>query len=69
VTVHGRDEVVVVSAEEFRCLKGERSGDALIAAMQASPYCDIDIEPKRTRSNHSPSPYQFGGIGEGSIEV
>jgi prevent-host-death family protein len=50
VTVHGRDEVVVVSAEEFRRLKGERSGDALIAAMQASPYRDIDIEPKRYRT-------------------
>src|ERR1700719_5187642 len=49
VTVHGRDEVVVVSAEEFRRLKGERSGDALIAAMQASAYRDIDIEPKRAR--------------------
>ena len=49
VTVHGRDEVVVVSAEEFRRLKGERSGDALVAAMQASPYRDIDIEPKRDR--------------------
>jgi prevent-host-death family protein len=49
VTVHGRDEVVVVSAEEFRRLKGERSGDALIAAMQASPSLDIDIEPERGR--------------------
>ena len=49
VTVHGRDEVVVISAEEFRRLKGERGGDALIAAMQASPYRDIDIEPKRDR--------------------
>ena len=47
VTVHGRDEVVVVAAEEFRRLKGERSGEALIAAMQASPYRDIDIEPTR----------------------
>jgi prevent-host-death family protein len=47
VTVHGRDEVVVVSAEEFRRLKGEQSGAALIAAMQASPDCDIDIEPAR----------------------
>ena len=47
MTVHGRDAVVVVSAEEFRRLKGERSGDALIAAMQASPHRDIDIEPKR----------------------
>jgi prevent-host-death family protein len=47
VTVHGRDEVVVISAEEFRRLKGERTGEALIAAMQASPYRDLDIEPSR----------------------
>jgi prevent-host-death family protein len=47
VTVHGRDEVVVISAEEFRRLKGDRTGEALIAAMQASPYRDIDIEPRR----------------------
>jgi len=47
VTVHGRDEVVVISAEEFRRLKGDRTGEALIAAMQASPHRDIDIEPRR----------------------
>ncbi|MBM3563339.1 MAG: type II toxin-antitoxin system Phd/YefM family antitoxin [Alphaproteobacteria bacterium] len=47
VTVHGRDAVVVVSAEEFHRLKGGRTGEALIAAMQASPSRDIDIEPKR----------------------
>lgn len=47
VTVHGRDEVVVVAADEFRRLKGERTGAALIAAMQASPHRDIDIEPWR----------------------
>jgi prevent-host-death family protein len=47
VTVHGRDEVVVIAAEEFRRLKGDVTGEALIAAMQASPYRDIDIEPKR----------------------
>jgi prevent-host-death family protein len=47
VTVHGRDEVVVIAAEEFRRLKGDVTGAALIAAMQASPYRDIDIEPKR----------------------
>ena len=47
VTVHGRDEVVVISAEEFRRLKGDLSGEALIAAMQASPYRDIDITPAR----------------------
>ena len=49
VTVHGRDEVVVVSAGEFRRLKGERRGDALIAALQSSPHRDIDIEPRRHR--------------------
>src|SRR5271170_3556165 len=48
VTVHGRDEVVVIAAEEFRRLKGDLTGQALIAAMQASPHRDIDIQPKRT---------------------
>ena len=47
VTVHGREEVVVVAADEFRRLEGERTGAALIAAMQASPYREIDIEPSR----------------------
>ncbi len=47
VTVHGREEVVVVAADEFRRLKGERSGASLIAALQASPYRDIEIEPQR----------------------
>jgi prevent-host-death family protein len=49
VTVHGRDEVVVVAAEEFRRLKGDRTGAALIAALQESPYRDIDLEPRRER--------------------
>jgi prevent-host-death family protein len=47
VTVHGRDEVVVISGEEFRRLKGDLTGTALIAAMQASPHREIDIEPER----------------------
>jgi prevent-host-death family protein len=47
VTVHGRDEVVVISAEEFRRLKGDMTGEALIAAMQASPHRNVSIEPKR----------------------
>jgi prevent-host-death family protein len=49
VTVHGREEVVVVAAEEFRRLKGDRTGAALIAVLQASPYRDVDIEPPRDR--------------------
>ena len=47
VTVHGRDEVVVLSAEEFRRLKGTQTGAALIAAIQSSPYRDLEIEPSR----------------------
>jgi prevent-host-death family protein len=49
VTVHGREEVVVVTVEEFHRLKGDRTGAALIAALQESPYRDVDIEPKRER--------------------
>ena len=49
VTVHGRDEVVVIAAEEFRRLKGDRTGQALIATMQASPHRDVDIEPRGVR--------------------
>src|SRR4030088_278524 len=48
VTVHGRDEVVVISAEEFRRLKGDPTGESLIAEMQGLPHRDIDIEPMRT---------------------
>jgi prevent-host-death family protein len=47
VTVHGRDEVVIISAEEFRRLKADHTGEELIAAMQASPHRDVDIEPSR----------------------
>ncbi len=47
VSVHGRDEVVVIAAEEFRRLKGGLTGAALIKAMQSSPYRDLDLEPGR----------------------
>ena len=47
VTVHGRDEVVVIAAEEFRRLRGDLTGAALIAAAQASPHRDIEIAPTR----------------------
>jgi len=47
VSVRGRDEVVVITAEEFRRLKGDPTGEVLIAAMQASPHRELDIEPKR----------------------
>jgi prevent-host-death family protein len=47
VTVHGRAEVVVISAEEFSRLKGAKTGAALVAAMQSSPHRDIEIAPAR----------------------
>ena len=47
VTVHGRDEVVVISAEEFRRLRGGLTGQALIDALQDSPHRDLEIEPAR----------------------
>ena len=50
VSVHGRNEVVVISAEEFRRLKGDRTGEALINAIQASPYREMELEPARATS-------------------
>jgi len=49
VTVRGRDEVVIVAAEEYSRLKGDRTGEALVAAMQASPHRNIELEPDRVR--------------------
>ena len=49
VTVQGRDEVVVIAAEDFRRLKGDLTGEALVAVMQASPSRDIDIGARRSR--------------------
>src|SRR5690348_8526428 len=47
VTVHGRDEVVVIAADEVRRLTGNVTGLALIEAMQASPYREVELEPGR----------------------
>jgi prevent-host-death family protein len=50
VTVHGKNEVVVVAAEEFRRLKGARTGEAIVKAMQAVPYDDFEFELDSVRS-------------------
>ena len=48
VTIHGRDEVVVVSVADFRKLNGSgRTGADIVAAFQASPFKDVEIEPER----------------------
>lgn len=48
VTLHGRDAVVVVDAGEFNRLKGARTGELLIDALQASPHRQVEIEPSRS---------------------
>lgn len=50
VTVHGREEVVVISADEFHRLTGERSGQLLVDLLRESPLRDVTIEPARVRS-------------------
>lgn len=47
VTLHGHDAVVVISADEFRRLKGNVTGQSLIDALQSSPHRDIELEPRR----------------------
>ena len=48
VTLHGRDAVVVVDADEFNRLKGKRTGELLIEALQAAPHRQVEIEPRRS---------------------
>lgn len=43
ISTHGRVEVVVISADEYRRLKGDRSGAEVIAAFRASPHLDVDL--------------------------
>lgn len=47
MTVHGSDRVVVIAADEYERLAGGRTGAELIAALQASPYPDVELEPRR----------------------
>lgn len=49
ITVHGREEVVIVSVEEYRRVKGQPSGEALVKLLHDSPLRDITIERTRTR--------------------
>lgn len=48
VTLHGRDAVVVIDAEEFQRLKGARTGALLVDALQASPHREIELAPRRS---------------------
>ena len=50
ITVHGREEVVVVSIDEYRRVKGEPGGEVLVNVLRNSPLRDVKLERKRTRS-------------------
>lgn len=43
VTVHGREEVVIIAADEFKRLKGQRTGADLVAALQSCPHPDVEL--------------------------
>lgn len=47
VTVHGREEAVIISSDEYRRLKGGPTGQVLIDVFRNSPHPDIDLEPER----------------------
>jgi prevent-host-death family protein len=49
ITVHGREEVVVVSVKDYRRVKGELTGQVLVKVLQDSPLGDINLERLRTR--------------------
>ena len=48
VTVHGRDEMVVITGDQFREFQARgRSGEAIVEAFAASPFKEVEIEPRR----------------------
>ena len=50
ITVHGREEVVVIASEEFRRLTELRTGLALVEAFRDSPEGELTIEHESTRA-------------------
>ena len=55
VTVHGREQVVVIAADDFRRLAGEQTGQELIDVMQACPYPGVVFERTPVRSPVRPA--------------
>jgi prevent-host-death family protein len=48
ITVHGREEVVVISVEEYRRAKGQPTGEVLVKLMQDPRLRGLRIERVRT---------------------
>ena len=52
--MHGREEVFVVSVEEFHRMKGQPTGELLVKMLRDSPLRDITIERVRTPARTRP---------------
>lgn len=50
VTLHGREEVVIVSVEDYRNLRDERTGADLVELLQQSPLQGVEFEHERVES-------------------
>src|SRR3977135_247718 len=50
VTVHGRDAVVIVRADEFDRMQRPVSGRDIVAALAASPLADVNFERLTVKS-------------------
>jgi len=50
VTLHGRDAVVIVRADEFDRLQRPVSGRDIVAALAASPLAEVTIERLTVKS-------------------
>ena len=50
VTLHGKDAVVIVAAEEFSKLAGPAAQPSLHTLLSESPFADLDFDPVRFRA-------------------
>jgi prevent-host-death family protein len=50
VTLHGRDAVVVVRADEFDRMRRPIAGRDIVAALATSPFADVDFERMTIKS-------------------
>ena len=50
VTLHGRDAVVVVRAEDFDRMRRPVSGSDIVAALAASPLAEVNFERLSVKS-------------------
>src|ERR1035437_7752239 len=64
VTVHGRDAVVVVKADEFDRIQRPVSGRDIVAALAACPLAEVTIERLTVKSRGG-----VGGVGGGAFSI